>query len=65
VATNLAIDHNLLREAQIIGHHKTKKETVNRALLEYIQHHKQEKIINLFGTIEYDPKYNYKEGRNR
>jgi hypothetical protein len=63
VVTNL-IDKNLLNEAQIIGHHKTKKETINIALLEYIQCHKQEKIINLFGTIEYDPKYNYKNERN-
>ena len=35
MATNLAIDYNLLHEAQQIGHHKTKKETVNIALLEY------------------------------
>ncbi len=65
MATNLAIDYKLLNEAQTIGHHKTKKETVNVALKEYIQRHKQEKILNLFGTIEYDPKYNYKNERDR
>jgi len=65
MATNLAIDQKLLNEAQIIGHHKTKKETVNTALLEYIQRHKQEKIIHLFGSIEYDSKYNYKDERKR
>lgn len=65
MATNLAIDYNLLNEAKLIGHHKTKKDTVNTALLEYIQRHKQEKIIELFGTIQYDKNYNYKKGRNR
>ncbi len=65
MATNLAIDYKLLQEAQIVGHHKTKKETVNVALKEYIQHHKQEKIIQLFGTIEYDPNYDYKKERSR
>ncbi|MFT3741647.1 MAG: type II toxin-antitoxin system VapB family antitoxin [Gammaproteobacteria bacterium] len=65
MTTNLGGYNKLLHEAQIIGHHKTKKETLNVALTEYIQRHKQEKIINLFGTIEYDPKYNYKKARNR
>jgi hypothetical protein len=26
-------------------------------------HYKQNQIINLFGTIDYDPTYNYKEQR--
>ena len=66
MATNLAIDEELLKEAQKVGNHKTKKETVNEALKEYIQRKKQKKIIELFHTIEWDPKYNYKkEGERR
>ena len=65
VPTNLAIDDNLILEAQRIGGHKTKKETVTEALKEYIQKRKQLKIINLFGKIDYDPDYNYKESRKR
>jgi hypothetical protein len=65
MATNLALDPKLIIEAQKIGGFKTKKETVNTALLEYIQRHKQLEIIELFGSIKYDPEYNYKEGRNR
>ena len=61
--TNLAIDDNLIIEAQKIGKHITKKDTVNEALKEYIQRRKQMEIIDLFGKIDYDPKYNYKAGR--
>jgi hypothetical protein len=63
MATNLAIDDKLILEAQKIGGHMTKKEAVTEALKEYIQRRKELKIINLFGQIDYDPDYNYKEGR--
>jgi len=65
MATNLALNPKLIIEAQKIGGFKTKKDTVNTALLEFIQRHKQLEIVKLFGSIEYDSKYNYKKGRNR
>ena len=61
--TNLAIDDRLLEEAQKIGGHKTKKATVTEALEEYIQRRKQSRILSLFGTVEFDPKYDYKKQR--
>jgi hypothetical protein len=63
--TNLAIDDRLIGEAQKLGHHRTKKDTVNAALEEYIQCRKQQAILPLFGTIEYDPTYDYKRERRR
>lgn len=63
--TNLAIDDQLLDEAQRIGGHRTKKATVTEALEEYIQRRKQAKILELFGTVEFHPKYNYKKQRSR
>jgi hypothetical protein len=63
MATNLALDNSLILEAQKIGKFKTKKETVNTALLEFIQRHRQIKIIELFGEVDYDEDYNYKNGR--
>jgi len=57
--SNLAIDDKLLAEAQRVGHHKTKKETVSAALSEYVARRKQLRILELFGTIDYDPDYNY------
>ena len=65
MATNLAIDDRLLEEAQRIGGHRTKKATVTEALQEYIQHRKQAKILTLFGTVEVDPKYDYKKQRRK
>lgn len=64
MATNLAIDENLLKDALKAGNLKTKKETVNEALREFIQRRKQAEIINLFGTIDFDPQYSHKQGRS-
>lgn len=63
--TNLAIDDSLIQEAVRIGHHKTKRAAVTIALDEYIQRRKQQEIINSFGSIDYDPCYDYKEQRKR
>jgi len=63
VATNLAIDDRLIDEARRIGHHKTKKDAVTTALREYIDHRKQLEILELAGTIDYDPTYDYKKVR--
>ena len=65
MATNLAIDDELLKEAQRIGGHRTKKATVNEALEEYIQRRKQKKIVELFQKIDFDPRYDYKKFRRK
>lgn len=65
MATNLALDNKLLVEAQKLGGFKTKKDTINNALLEFIQRHKQSELIELFGKIDYDNDYNYKNGRKQ
>ncbi|MDX2110232.1 MAG: type II toxin-antitoxin system VapB family antitoxin [Verrucomicrobiota bacterium] len=49
--TNLAIDDQLLQEALEVGHHKTKKDTVNEALKEYIQRRQQRQVLKLFGSL--------------
>jgi len=61
--TNLAIDDKLIEEARLVGQHRTKKAVVTEALEEYIQRRKQVEVINLFGTIEYESDYNYKNQR--
>ena len=65
MATNLAIDDHLLAQAQKIGGQRTKKATVTEALEEYIQRRKQAKILELFGTVEFDRKYDYKKQRRK
>ena len=64
MATNLAIDNELLNAALEISGLKSKKDTINQALSEFIKRRKTAEIINLFGTIEYDSSYDYKEFRN-
>ena len=63
--TNLALDDRLIEEAQKLGQHRTKKAAVTAALDEYIQRRKQRDIRQLFGTIEYGAKYDYKKERIR
>ena len=61
--TNLAIDDELINEAKAVGHHKTKKEAVTAALEKYVQWHRQQEILEHFGTIDFDPHYDYKKIR--
>ncbi|MDP2992919.1 MAG: type II toxin-antitoxin system VapB family antitoxin [Deltaproteobacteria bacterium] len=63
--TNLAIDDQLLEEARLLGRFKTKRETVNEALKEYIQRRRRRRIKDLFGKIEMVEGYDYKSERQR
>ncbi|MDX9988436.1 type II toxin-antitoxin system VapB family antitoxin [Thiothrix unzii] len=65
MATNLALDDTLIAEVVKLGNFKSKKAAVTQALQEYIQRHKQAQILQLFGTIDYDEDYDYKQGRSR
>jgi len=65
MATNLAIDDRLIEEARKVGKHRTKKATVTEALQEYIARRRQASILDLFGKIEFDPRYDYKKQRRR
>ena len=65
MATNLAIDDRLIEEARKSGKHKTKKEAVTTALQEYIQRHRQRRILEAFGTFDFDPTYDHKAERRR
>jgi Arc/MetJ family transcription regulator len=63
MATNLAIDARLIEEARKVGGHRTKKAAVTEALEEYVQRRHQMKILRLFGRLEYDSGYDYKQQR--
>ena len=62
--TNLAIDDKLLNQALNVGGYKTKRDTVNEALREFIQRRQRVEVVQLFGKIEYDADYNYKKERH-
>ena len=65
MATNLGIDPDLLERALAIGGERTKKATVNRALKEFIVRRSQERLLDLFGTLDRDGDYDYKDERSR
>lgn len=65
MATNLALDDDLIEEARTMGKHKTKKAAVTAALEEYVQRRKQLAVLDLFGTVPFDPDYDAKAERTR
>ena len=65
MATNLAIDPDLLEKALTVGGEKTKKATVDRALREFVARREQRRLLELFGALDWDEDYDYKAGRAR
>ena len=65
MATNLAIDSELLEKALAIGGETTKKATVNLALREFVARREQARMLDLFGKIDWDEAYDYKRERTR
>lgn len=65
MATNLGIDDQLLEKARAVGGYRTKRETVNEALREFIERRERLGLLKLFGKIDYDSRYDYKKERRQ
>lgn len=65
MATNLAIDPDLLERALAVSGERTKKAAVTKALEEFIARREQQRLLDLFGTVEWDETYDYKAERSR
>lgn len=65
MATNLAIDPELLDHALRVSGEKTKKAAVTLALQEFIARHEQAGILDLIGSLEWDGTFDYKAERTR
>ena len=63
MATNIELDSGLMERALSLAEKKTKKAVVNEALAEYVRHREQLKVLEVFGTVEMDPDYDYKAQR--
>jgi hypothetical protein len=48
-----------------LGKHSSYDETIRTALSEYVARLRQRRILECFGTVDFDPEYNYKEERMR
>ncbi len=65
MASNLRINPTLLEEAQKIGGFRTKRETVDHALDEFVKRRKRLQLLTLQDQIEYFPDHDYKIGRQK
>lgn len=65
MATNLAIDPELLERALAVSGEKTKTAAVTLALREFVARREQRRLRELFGKLEWDESYDYKRERSR
>lgn len=65
MATNLDIDPELIDRALEVSGERTKKAAVTRALEEFIARRRQRDLLELFGKVEWDPRYDPKAQRSR
>jgi Arc/MetJ family transcription regulator len=52
--TNIVIDDQLMAEAMKVGRFKTKREAVEAALQRLVQANRYQRMIELFGRIEWE-----------
>jgi hypothetical protein len=65
MATNLAIDPDLLHRALEVSGERTKKAAVTKALQEFIARREQKRVLDLMGKLEWDQSFDYKAERSR
>jgi len=63
--TNVAIDEGLLAEALRVGGRRTRRETVNEALAEYVQLRKRRHFVKRFGQVDFRPDWHHTKARLR
>ncbi len=63
--TNLALDPELLDLALEVSGEKTKKAAVTKALREFIARRQQRRLVELFGSLDWDPDFDHKAERSR
>jgi Arc/MetJ family transcription regulator len=61
--TNIVLDDKLVAEAQALSQIKTKRELIDTALREFVEHRKRLDIRELKGALLLDDDYDYKEMR--
>lgn len=65
MATNLAIDPELIERALQVSGERTKKAAVTKALQEFIARRQQKRLLDLMGKLEWDSAFDYKAERSR
>ncbi|WP_414563730.1 MULTISPECIES: type II toxin-antitoxin system VapB family antitoxin [unclassified Anabaena] len=65
MTVNRQIDKALIQEALALSNQQTELDVVEQALREYVQRRQQMKILDLFGKIDYNDDYDYKQQRHK
>ena len=65
MATNLALDPELLDRVVAVSGETTKKAAVTLALKEFVARREQMRVSELFGKLDWDASYDYKSERSR
>jgi hypothetical protein len=55
----------LIQQALLLGGKRTKREVIEEALREYVARREQQRVLSLFGRIDYEQSYDYKKQRAR
>ena len=65
MATNLDLDPELVERALTLSGESTERAAVTSALREFIARREQKRILELFGQLEWDSAFDYKQERSR
>ena len=65
MATNLAIDPDLLDRALEVSGERTKKAAVTKALQEFIARRQHKRVLDLMGNLGWDTSDDHKTERSR
>lgn len=63
MATNLALDPDLLEQVLAVSGERTKKAAVTLALREFVERRSQAELVDSFGVLEWDDGFDYKAAR--
>ncbi len=61
--TNVVLDDRLIAKALKLSKVKTKRDVIDAALREFVEHRQRPDLRELFGKGLIDPKYDYKRAR--
>jgi len=65
MATNLDIEPDLLERAVRVSGARSKTAAVRQALAEFIARREQARMLELFGSLEWDASFDHKRERHR
>ena len=63
--TNIVLDDKLVEQALKLSGHKTKKEVIHQALLEFVQNRNRRDLRELQGKIQFSDASDYKALREK